>query len=475
MKTKNIIMVEPKAPAEHVFSIFRMPRLGLPILGTLAKRRGHNVRIYFEEATPADSAEIREADLLCISTITPTAPRAYELADRAREAGVPVVMGGAHVTFMADEALQHADWVLRGEAEVSFQHFLDMLDGERNPDEVAGLSYRENGVAVHNPKCETPVSMDEVPIPDFSLLVQKKSGWFHRGIIPIQTSRGCPHECRFCSVTTMFGRRMRYMTKEHVAEELNARRGQGDYVFFYDDNFCASPKHAKELLDHLLTKNVFLPHFTAQVSVRAANDPELVRLMYRAGCRLVCVGFESINPASLDLFKKPQTKDDISESIHRFHEAGIQVHGMFVMGADSDTPETIRATAEFVNRESLQSTQFMMLTPLPGTPVYEDMERDGRLLTKDWSKYDAHHAVFRPARMTPNELMLETTAALGRVYSWKRIIGAAVRGDWYRSGLAMYARGQVKTWYRLNRESLWKTEREQPWLGGLGARSPSPA
>jgi radical SAM superfamily enzyme YgiQ (UPF0313 family) len=142
MKVRKILMVEPRAPGNHVYSIIRLPRLGLPILGTLASRRGIEVRIVIEEMVTVDFEEVLGADLLCVSTITSTAPGAYRLADRARAAGVPVVLGGPHVTFLPDKALDHADWVLRGEAEQSFGLFLDMLEQRIGPEEVAGEALR---------------------------------------------------------------------------------------------------------------------------------------------------------------------------------------------------------------------------------------------------------------------------------------------------------------------------------------------
>ena len=470
MKVEKLVMVEPRAPANHVWSLVRLPRLGLPILGTLAARRGIDVRIFIEEMTPVDFDQVAEADLLCISTITSTAPAAYRLADRARAAGVAVIIGGPHVTFMPDEALEHADWVLRGEGERSFGLFLDMLEGRVNPEEIPGLSFRRDKEIVHNPPASGPVDMDDVPIPDFSLLQSKGKLRFDRGIIPIQTSRGCPHHCRFCSVTPMFGHRLRFASNEHVAEELERRRGFGDGVFFYDDNFCGSPKRAKSLLDHLLTKNVFLPDWVAQVSVRAAKDKELLKLMQRAGCFTVFIGFESVDPDSLKLYHKRQTLDDIRTAIRRFKRHGIWVHGMFVTGSDAEGIETIRSTATFAIEEDIDTIQFLVLTPLPGTEVFREMESTDRLITRDWDRYDTHHAVFQPEGMTAAELEVETMKAMGRVYSARRILGMIAKGKVRRTLFSLYANRQVRRWHKDYRRRLKATglaSRAQP-----GAYSP---
>ncbi len=465
MQLRRIAMVEPANPTHNVYSFVRLPRLGLPILGTLARQMGFEVRIHIEQALPLDWAELTGADLVCISTITPTAPAAYRLADSLRAAGVAVLLGGPHVTFAAEEALAHADWVLRGEGERSLPRLLAVLRDDGDPAAVPGLSWRDGEAMRHNSLDATPVDMErDVPIPDFSLVAGGRRAAFPRGVLPLQTSRGCPHHCAFCSVTPMFGRHMRFASADKVAATLDGLRGQGDQVFFYDDNFCAPPARAKALLDELLTRGTFMPEPLAQVSVRAARDPELLALMQRAGFYSVFVGFESINADALALYKKRQAVDDIRLAIERFHAHGIRVHGMFVSGSDAEGVDTIRATARFARQQGIDSMQFLILTPLPGTPLFDQLEREGRLLTRDWSLYDTHHAVFRPARMSARTLMAETFGAMRRFYGYGRSLGYALRGELRTAGIGVYARGQVRRWFRENRSLL----AEPRWqLGGL--------
>jgi radical SAM superfamily enzyme YgiQ (UPF0313 family) len=468
MLSQRIAMVEPRAPGHHVFSLVREPRLGLPILGTLASRRGYAVRVFIEDEAGLDLGKIGPCDLLCLSTISTTAPRAYELADQARAANIQVLLGGPHPTFLPEEGLRHADWVLRGEADRSFGQFLEHRAGRLAPAEVPGLSYLLDGQPVHNPLAPEPVDLDAVPIPDFSLLETGKHPRFDRGIIPMQTSRGCPHQCRFCSVTPMFGRRMRFRSPEHVADELEQRRGQGRRLFFYDDNFCGVPERAKILLDHLLTRGAYLPRWYAQVSVRAARDPEMLKLMARAGCDMVFVGFESIDPEALKLYDKHQSVDDLRTAIRRFREHGIWVHGMFLTGSDAEGVENIRATARFAIQEDIDSIQFTVLTPMPGSDFYAQMVREGRLLTRDWALYDGHHAVFQPARMSAEALQSETLAAMGEVYTLRRTLGQLLRGRFSRGLISLYAHRLIRRWRRAN-QRVGRT-REQI-LGGGGMLS----
>ena len=469
MRLRKIVMVEPRSTGHNVWSFMHLPRLGLPILGTLASRKGYEVRIYIEESTPVDFSDLASADIVCISTITPTAPAAYRLADRIRAMGVPVVIGGPHVSFLPDEALQHADWVLC-EGERSFPLFLDMLNEDGDPADVPGLNWRQDGQCRHNPLEIEPVRMhSELPIPDFSLLAGSARDRYHRGVIPVQTSRGCPHDCSFCSVTPMFGRKIRHAPVERVAEELDARRGLGDQVFFYDDNFCAPPGQAKKLLDHLLSRDVFLPAPLAQVSVRAAQDTELLALMQRAGFERVFVGFESISTEALRMYRKRQSVDDIRQAVSRFHRFGIKVHGMFMAGSDAEDVDTISDTARFAIEEGIDSIQFLILTPLPGTPLLDEMDRQGRLLTRDWSLYDTHHAVFRPARMSPYSLMDKTFSAMSSFYSIRRSLSQLARGEIQSGCIGLYAKAQVSRWRRENRTLLAEARRDarfqQCWAG----------
>ena len=255
---KKIIFIEPKAPGFHIYSKWSLPRLGSVMLGTVLQNLGHDVRVYVEEIQKVDKEELYSADLVGISTITSTAPRAYGMADEIRERGIPVVMGGAHPTFLPDEALEHADFVVRGEGEDAVVELIDALDGQRPLNEVAGLSFREGGKIIHNPPREFCPDLDAHPSPDLSLIVGFGSGtrsfFKYNPIIPVIASRGCPYHCKFCSVTTMFGRKYRFRSTEKVLEDIRPYKDRT--IFFYDDNFAASKKRTKQLLRHMIEEGI---------------------------------------------------------------------------------------------------------------------------------------------------------------------------------------------------------------------------
>lgn len=410
----RVRLIEPAPPGINVYTYALYPRLGLPMIGAALEKQGHDVRIYNVQMAPVDWDDVYSADLVGISTITSTAPAAYAYADRLRERDVPVVIGGAHVTFLADEALEHADFVARGEGgDTLTVELLQALRGERDLDTVAGLSFMQDGVALHNSLRERCPDLDELPVPDLSLIV----GHERMGSTPVMTSWGCPFACTFCSVTSMFGRRYRYRSIENVIAELEAKRPER--VFFYDDNFAANPARLKALLRAMIERDLTMP-WTAQVRTDVTRDDELLDLMRRSGCDRLCIGLESVNQETLDEYDKSQSVDDIIDALAKLRRYGLKIHGMFVLGADSDDRHSVRDTVRFAVKHHIDSLMLNILTPGPGTEQYAEMEAQGRLFDKRWELYDGQHVVFTPQQMTPQQLQLETLRGYLRFYSLRR-------------------------------------------------------
>lgn len=421
---KKIALIEPQSKEDHVYKGVRMPRLGLPLLGAQLKAAGYAVSLYKGAGSELPWSKISNSDLVGISTTTSTSREAYRMAGFLRSYNVPVVLGGIHATYMTEEALQFADCVVRGEADRNFLPLVQAILNGEPIDKLPGLSFWHKGTVLHNPCDPDRVNLDELPMPDLTLLEGHKP----LRSIPVATSRGCPFNCTFCSVTPMFGREYRFRATGKVLDELSLYRGRN--VFFCDDNFTANPVRSKELLKGMISRKIGLKGWGAQVRVAAARDDELLELMSRAGASVVYIGLESINPATLELYKKQQTVEEITYGIRRFHQFGIRVHGMFVFGGDSDTVQTIRDTVDFALETKVDTVQFLMLTPLPGTPLFNQLETEGRLLTRDWELYDGHHVVFRPAKMSPEQLQVETIQAMRRFYSARNLFANYALTGW---------------------------------------------
>ncbi len=424
--------VEPGPPGQTVYDFAMLPRLGLPLIGALLNRSGHEVKVYSELLGPVDLAECQRADLVGISSTTSTAPAAYRLADALGRSGVPVVLGGPHVSFRADEALGHAPFVVRGEGQQTIAELVEILargGGPTDLEQVAGLSWLgSDGCPHHNPARPLTSQADfaALPSPDLSLL----AGHERMVTKPVMTQWGCPFDCEFCSVTAMFSRQVRHRPVEAVVGELEAL--EAERVFFYDDNFVVNKARTSALLEAMVAHGLTAPWF-AQLRAdsvlgpgrRGELDHGFLALMHRAGARMAMIGFEAVTDKGLAEVGKRSSVATAERAVQAFHDHGIAVHGMFVAGLDSDDATAAGATAGFAMRTGIDTYQLMAQTPLPGTRLWDKVTAEGRLLSDDWSLFDGHHVVMRPASMSPLELQLGILESTKRFYSWPRAARSA--------------------------------------------------
>jgi radical SAM superfamily enzyme YgiQ (UPF0313 family) len=443
-RLRKLVFVEPKSTHLHVYSRVTIPRLGSVLLGTIMRNKGYDVRVYIEDIHALDMQEVLSADLVGISAITSTAPQSYRLADAVRAAGKIAVLGGTHTSFLPEEGLEHADFVVRGEGEFAFQELVEAIESGGGFEKIQNLSYLSDGRVVSNPERPKIPNLDVNPIPDYTLI----EGWKPGGVISVATSRGCPFSCTFCSVPGMYGHAFRTHSIGRVLEELTLYRNNL-YTFFADDIFTANKKRCKELLRGMIERGL-TAEWGAQVRTETVDDPELLQLMRDSNCFNVYVGFESINPRTLKLFQKKQDLAKIERSIERFHEHKIRIHGMFVVGSDEDDVETIQATAEFARKHDIDSIQFMILTPIPGSPDWDSLyaRGDKYVITRNWSFYDGHHAVHQPRRMTPYELQMAAINGMGRFYSWSGILGRLAKRDVYYATIRYWGKKMIRDWWK---------------------------
>ncbi len=453
---RKLVFVEPKSTHLHIYSRITIPRLGSVLLATVMRNKGYDVRVYIEDIHPIDMDEVMSADLVAISTITSTAPQSYRLADKVREAGIITVMGGTHVTFLPEEALQHADYVVREEGEFAFQELVDAIQAGEGFEKIRNLSYLDaERRPVHNPERPKIANLDVNPIPDYHLI----TGWKPGGVVSIATSRGCPFSCTFCSVPGMYGHAFRTHSIDRVLEEVRHHKDAA-YVFFADDIFTANKKRVKELLSRMIQAGL-TPEWGAQVRTETVDDPELLRLMRDSNCFNVYVGFESINPRTLKLFQKKQDLAKIERAITRFHEHKIGIHGMFVVGSDEDDLETIEATRVFARRHDIDSIQFMILTPIPGSPDWDTLYARGAryVISQNWSFYDGHHVVHQPRRISPYELQVGALRAMEKFYSWGGIAQKLWKRDLYYATIRYWGKKLIREW--------WKDEENRQYVAWL--------
>ena len=359
---------------------FRFPYLSVTTLAAVTPPEWEVV-IQDENVRPIDYDGA--PDVVGLTALTPLAPQAYEIARRFRERGVPVVMGGFHATWLPDEAAQHVDSVVIGEADRLWPTVLaDLQAGALKPRYQAA------------PEAAFP----SLP-PARRDLLDRKDYLF---LNTVQTTRGCPFDCEFCSVTPFYGHTFRRRPLEEVARELDTITGGGGFLFIVDDNIVGHTGYAKELFALLKARRF---KWLSQASLTIAKKPKLLQLAQESGCCGLFLGFESLSQEGLEkLNKRFNHVDQYAEAIQRIHDHGIGIQGSFIFGHDWDTLDTFDEVLEFTERTKLESVHYTILTPFPGTRLYERYKAEGRLITEDWRLYDMCHAVFRPKNMTPEEL-----------------------------------------------------------------------
>lgn len=382
---------------------------GLQILAALTPDH-HDIKLVDE--TINEKVDFNEHyDLVGITVMTTQSSRAYKIAKDFRDKGVKVVMGGYHVSILPNEALEHCDAVCIGEGEKVWQQMLIDV---------------ENDCLKSKYMADKLIDLSEVPWPKRTLTSKRKAGMKNF----IQTSRGCPYQCSFCSIIKFFGHTYRFRPVEDVVAEIRSLKDskvlKWNFVYFSDDNICGDPEYAKALFKALIPLKI---KWGSQCSITIANDEELLELAKKSGCISLAIGLESISEESLvHANKKMGNKEAYERAIKKIHSYKIAIFGLFIFGFDSDHKDVFDVTLKFVEDNYLEYAMFSILTPIPGTSYYDEFEASGRLLHKKWADYDFQHVVFEPKNMTAQELQDGRYYTAKKLHSFrsifKRIIGA---------------------------------------------------
>ncbi len=447
-----LILAAVQRPGDEHFRLIKYSQFPPLSLMTIAGLTPDHWDITIRDEHVESSEVDGDVDLVGIQTYISSAGRAYELARRWRRRGAKVVLGGLHPTSMPDEAAAHADAVCIGPAETVWKEILDDFEHGRlgavrgspdpgravrgspdpavrgspdpdravrgSPDPAQGPTEGLQGIeetsgrsigGVGRPAPSAPRRLGKcyrgrregsaalVPAPRRDLMNPRAYLIRHTMV----TSRGCPHACDFCYKSSFWGRT--YYEPRPMAEiERELGRIDDRLVFFLDDNLLANRRHARALFDVLRGSGIV---WQAAASLDVARDPRYLEEAYEAGCRSLFVGFESLSPASMrGANKLVNAATDYAEACRRFHDAGIMINGSFVFGFDCDWPDVFDRTLEFTVENKILTASFHVLTPLPGTPTFARLEAEGRLLHRNWAIYDTNHAVYRPRRMTAEQL-----------------------------------------------------------------------
>jgi len=398
----RIALLSPKGPLyRHRGGIFRRSLryapLTLTTLAALVPRELRGELTLLDEGIQEIDPEL-EADVVGITTITGTAPRAYAWAAHFRDRGIPVVLGGPHVTLLPEEATRHADAVVVGYAEESWPRLLRDLAGGR-------LQSRYDQGPGH--------SLANMPLPRRDLLPRGR----YLTVDTVEATRGCCHDCEFCVVPSAWGTRPFKKPVEEVVEDVRSLKSRR--VVFLDLNLVADPEYAAALFEALIPLGI---SWFGLSTVLLALNRRLLDLCARSGCRGLLVGFESLSSGSVRSAGKGfNTPGKYREIIRRFHEKQISLMGCFVFGLDEDGPDVFARTAAFAVEEKIDLPRFAIATPFPGTPLHRRLDAEGRILTRDWSLYDGQHVVFQPKHMPVDALLRGTERAWKAAYGIRNI------------------------------------------------------
>jgi len=413
-----------------IYSRFKMPSRALHVLEGILRYNGwintKSINPNFNKKrgilTSEDFKRIFDSDVLLISSITRTSPQSQELAKLFKQKNKEgwVIAGGPDPTFRIEDWLKYADIIVIGEGEKTLLELMNkLIKNPGNLNSVKGIAYKKRKEIIITKPQEllTSEELSQLSHPFYDKDIRDK---ISAGVV--ETSRGCPNNCDFCTVTKVYGRQYRVKSIDYIMKELKQTKDMGKCLFFTDDNLTAIPSKTMELLEAIIENGLNKKYGVAQTTIKLADNPELMQSLKKANINALCIGIESINDETLKELGKPYTAEQNKRAIKILKKAGFWIHGMMMLGGEGDTPETLKETLEWAN-QNLDSAQFFSLIPAPGTPLYNKMEKEGRILTKKWYLYDGQHVVTKPKNFTPYELQKTIFNMHEDFYSLRKALG----------------------------------------------------
>lgn len=470
MNQPSITLIEP-TPTEFgelegkvmydIYSKARTPARALPELHSILSQQGYqNIESIYPKynskgvLTRANWKRIKNSDYLLISTITRTRPQSMTLASEYKllnPKGI-VILGGPDATFADKEYLENGsvDYVVRGEGDKTLPELIKTI-GIHDHRGVDGISFIDGDefVRTNNRAVLTPQEFSDLPPVIYDSRTERKMS------IPIAiTSRGCPYDCIYCSVTDLYGPRYRKKSIDSIIADLkHLRKFSKGKIFIGDDNFAASSSHTRMLLQEMIDNNLNDISYGVQLDVNSVHKEGITDLMKKAGVGMAYVGFEALNTDSLKSIGKTATAKLNEGAAQLLKDSKILVHGMFIVGLDDQDMHDLDYIVEW-SKQFCDSAQFFSYIPLPGTKMSAQMEKEGRILTRDFHLYDGLHVIVHPKQFSALELQEKIVDMHSQFYS-----GSIVDSSHKALRLAMNAtaRGIIR---RIKRADQFKTHKE---------------
>ncbi len=403
----KILLAYPSKEDAYSKVGFVLPPLGIAYIARVLKNSGHHVKIA-DFSVSDEKVDFSSFDIVGISSDTSRYKAGLEMAKEAKKSGSTIVMGGPHVSYLDAETLQTGlcDYVVRAEGEDTMLELVNALDNRKDISSVRGISFLNDKTLMRTPDRGFIQDIDSL-VPARELLnmrAYRRLEMGKRKMTSILTSRGCPFNCSFCCSTEFSGRTWRSGSPLKIADEIEDITTNYGFngIAFLDDNFTLDPKRVMDICDEILRRNIDIYWWCFSRSDTLLKNEEMVKKMSEAGAKYIFVGFESRHQRTLDSYNKKTSETMAKEVTALLGKYKISVHGSFIIGNIDETKEMVRDTVRYAREIDPQAVQFTILTPYPGTRLFDEVK--DRILTKDWDLFDCLHSVIKTDHLSQGEL-----------------------------------------------------------------------
>ncbi len=465
----KILYVNPARLSSGLDAIIKGPPLSLISIAAMvpehdAKLFDFKVHKYREKKF---SSLLNQSDIVALTSMTPQISSAFEVAQMAKDHGCTTIIGGYQPTLAPEYVAKHPaiDYTVRGEGEHTFREIIDYIDekkGDKTLKDIDGISYKnKEGKVLHNKDRKLEPNLDNFPMPRRDLLDDKRYVYLGARVAQLESSRGCPHNCKFCCIIKMWrnsDRPVTYRTKstKRIMQEIYDIDWKNDFIFFCEDNFTIKIKRTKEILETIIRSgipNKLLLSCQSRVDTLYRN-PWLIDLMHTAGMRQVFLGIESVHQQSLDAMnKKNTTPEMVRKVVSALQDRGISIFGGVIIGFPGETKTMVRQNIQFARSLNLTCIQFTPITAFPGTDFYNEMSDKNMITSKDYRHYDLFYPMMRTEQLTNNEIYKLVGEAYSAYYlskGWlgmliKRYINPFGKFNWMGRNIPRFAKTVIKS------------------------------
>ena len=469
----KILYINPSRLESGLDYIIKGPPLNLISIAAMVPE--HDAKLFdFKVHKYRENSFLRELnrhDVVAITSMTPQISSAFDVAKDAKEQGCTTILGGYHPTLDPEYVAKHpaVDYTIRGEGEHTFRELIDFIDGNKRNvalKDIDGISYKnEDGKIIHNKPRKLEPNLDNFPLPRRDLLQDKKYVYLGTRVALLESSRGCPHSCKFCCIIKMWkdpSQNIVYRTKsvKRIMQEIYDIDWHNDFIFFCEDNFTIKVKRTKRILETIINSGVPNKlYFSCQSRVDTLyRNPELIDLMHKAGMRQVFLGVETVHQQSLDAMNKKNTTPKMTQKVvSMLQDRGISIFGGVILGFPGETKTMVRQTIQYAKTLKMDVVQFTPITAFPGTSFYQEMDEKGLITSRNYKHYDLFHTMMGTEQLSNRDLYRLVGEAYAAYYlsgeylrfSLKRYLNPFGKYNWMLRNIPKFAKTVIRSGYKM--------------------------